>query len=78
MVKRYVFMIKDELGCERRAHGTEFLSGVHDFPSFDREDKAMQAAFEAWKDSLLERGQKEWETTFGPECKVFLERRFVL
>lgn len=71
---KYVFMTRDELGDETRAHGTEFLSGVHEFPRFDPEDEAMVAAFEAWKCNLTAKGQEEWEATFGPECKVFLER----
>ena len=74
MAKKYVFMIKDELGDEARAHGTYFLDKVHEFPSFDWEDEAMVAAFEAWKYNLTKKGQEEWEATFGPECKVFLER----
>lgn len=71
---KYIFMIRDELGDEVRAHGTEFLSGVHEFPSFDWEDDAMVAAFMAWKSSLTRRGQEEWEATYGAESTVFLER----
>lgn len=71
---KYVFMVRDELGDDHRAFGTEFLSGVHEFPSFDWEDEAMVDAFEAWKSNLTTRGQEEWESTFGPESKVFLER----
>ena len=74
MAKKYVFMTRDELGDEARAYGTEFLSGVHEFPSFDPGDEAMCEAFEAWRRNLVERGQKEWESVFGPESKVFLER----
>lgn len=71
---KYVFMGRDELGDEFRAHGTEFLEGVHEFPHYDLEDEAMDAAFEAWKRSLTEKGQKEWKATFGPECRFFLDR----
>lgn len=71
---KYIFMTRDELGDEIRAHGTEFLSGVHEFPSFDPEDDAMWEAFEAWRRNLVERGQKDWESIFGPESTIFLER----
>lgn len=74
MAKKYVFMVKDELGGEHRAFGTRFLSIVHEFPSFDPEDDAMCEAFEAWRRNLVERGQKDWESTFGPESTIFLER----
>lgn len=71
---KYVFMVRDELGDECRAFGTEFLSGVHEFPRFDPEDEAMSEAFVAWKSNLVRRGQQDWESTFGPESKIFLER----
>lgn len=71
---KYIFMIKDELGDELRAYGSEFLSGVYEFPHFDPEDEAMSEAFVAWKSNLVRRGQQDWESRFGPESKVFLER----
>lgn len=70
----YIFMRRDELGDKQRAFGTQFLSGVHVFPSFSEDDEAMCEAFEAWRRSLVERGQAEWEATFGPESRIFLER----
>lgn len=71
---RYVVMVKDELGDEHRAFGSEFLEAKHSFPSFDEEDEAMQVALEAWKTSIEDRAQSEWNETFGPESRVFLER----
>lgn len=74
--KKYVFMRRDELGDEVRAHGTDFLADVHSFPAFDEEDEAMFSAFCAWKDALEERGQREWEEHFGPESRIFLEEEY--
>ena len=74
MAKNYVFMVRDELGDEHRAFGTRLLSVTHGFPDFDPEDDAMCEAFAAWRRNLTERGQKDWESVFGPESEVFLER----
>ena len=74
MAKKYIFMVRDELGDEFRAYGSEFLSGVHEFPSFDEDDEAMYAAFKSWRFNLVTRAQRSWASTHGPECEVFLER----
>lgn len=75
MSKKYVFMVRNEVGEEHRAYGTRLLSVVHAFPDFDPEyDEAMCEAFEAWRRNLTERGQKDWESVFGPESTIFLER----
>lgn len=73
---KYLVMYVDECGDEHRAHGTEFLEGVHEFPSYDEDDAAMWSAFLAWEASITERAQCEWEEVFGPECRVFLERDY--
>lgn len=71
---KFVVMFKDECGDEHRAYGTEFLSAVHEFPSFDADDDAMVAAFFAWQSNIETRAQAEWEAHFGPECRLFIER----
>lgn len=42
---KYIFMRRDELGDEIRAHGTPFLEAEHEFPNFDRDDECMYDAF---------------------------------
>ena len=76
MDRVYVFMRRDELGEEVRAHGSDFLEAEHSFPAFDEEDEAMFSAFTAWSDSLETRGQEEWEELYGPESKIFLEEKY--
>lgn len=73
---KYVIMVKDELGDDFRAYGTPFLEAEHEFPSFEDDNEAMRDAFFAWMNNIEARAQKEWEQTFGPECHVFLERKF--
>ena len=73
---KFVVMFCDECGDEHRAYGTEFLERVHEFPSYDEDDRAMFYAFLAWESEVTERAQREWEETFGEECRVFLEREF--
>lgn len=70
----YVFMLVDECGDERRAHGSEFLEAEYSFPDFS-DDDAMFAAFIAWQSTLEAQGQQEWEEHYGPECKIFLEEK---
>ena len=72
---KYVVMVKDELGDDFRAYGTPFLEAEHEFPSFEEDNEAMCDAFYAWVSSIEERAQLEWEQVFGPECRVFLERK---
>ena len=73
---KFVFMLRDELGDEKRAYGTEFLSKVHEFPNYDEDDEAMEEAFYTWKSVMEEKGNKEWQSHFGEECRIFLEREF--
>jgi len=75
MDRVYVFMRRDELGDEVRAHGTEFLEGEYRFPDFEEGDEAMNAALWAWQQSLELRGQEEWEELFGSESHIFLEEK---
>ena len=76
MDRVYVFMRRDELGDEVRAHGTEFLEGEYRFPDFEEGDDAMNAALCAWQQSLESRGQEEWEELFGSESHIFLEETY--
>lgn len=73
---KYVFMVREETGEEVRAFGSPLLEEVHEFPSYDPDDEAMEDAFSAWKNNLETRGQKDWEQKFGPESRVFLERQY--
>jgi len=73
---KFVIMVRDELGEESRAYGTDFLSAIHEFPSFDEDDAAMTEAFFAWMSSVENRAQADWESVFGPESSVFIERLF--
>lgn len=73
---KFVFMITDECGDDSRAYGSSFLESVHEFPAFDADDEAMQAAFDAWKLSLVTKAQEEWNHIYGPESRIFLERLY--
>ena len=42
---KYVFMVREETGEEVRAFGSPILEGVHEFPSYDPDDEAMEDAF---------------------------------
>lgn len=70
---KYVFMVHGEEGTDHRASGNEFLSGVHEFPEFKKDDEAMTAAFWTWVCSMEERANKEHAEIYGPETTVFLE-----
>ena len=71
---KYVAMKKDELGFESRC--ILFESEVYDFPKFDDDDNAMFIAFHAWKDAIEERLNKEYQTRYGSESYIFLERLY--
>ena len=73
---KFVFMRQDELGDESRAFGSEFLESVHEFPNFDSDDEAMQEAFDAWKNVMESKGNKEWREKYGPESTIYLEREY--
>ena len=34
----------------------------------------MEEAFYTWKSVMEEKGNKEWQSHFGEECRIFLER----
>ena len=72
---KYVVMVRDELGDVSRAFGSPNLEKEYVYPAFDWEDEDMVVAFDAWQSNIETRLQNEWESIFGPECQVFLERK---
>jgi hypothetical protein len=70
---KYIFMVRDELGDERRAYGNEFIESEHTFPDYDQNDEAMQSAFLAWKNSMVERANTEFAEIYGDESSIFME-----
>lgn len=71
--RKFLFMVRDELGEFKRAHGTTFLEGEYTFPAFKDDDEPMWNAFITWQASMEEKAQAEWEEIFGSESRVFLE-----
>lgn len=70
---KYVFIVKDECGEKYRAHGSDFLSGVYEFPDYDTADETMRDIFCLWQIAMTQKANKENKEIFGPETSVFLE-----
>ena len=70
---KYVFMVRDELGDERRAYGNEFIEGEHSFPDYDHDDEAMWSAFLAWENAMVNRANAEFAEIYGDESTLFME-----
>ena len=73
---KYVVMVKDELGEVMRAYGSPSLEKEYIYPDVDWDNEVDTDVFYAWQYELERRLQEEWEKIFGPECQVFLERKF--
>lgn len=73
-VRHYVVMVRDELGYEHRAEGSEKLSAVYEFPYFTEANIAMWNAFNVWSYELEQELQAEWDEIYGPESRVYLEQ----
>jgi hypothetical protein len=67
-------MVRDELGYEHRAEGSEKLSAVYEFPHFTEADIAMWNAFNVWCYELEQELQAEWNEIYGSESQVYLEQ----
>ena len=72
--RHYVVMVRDELGYEHRAEGSEKLSAVYEFPYFTEADIAMWNAFNVWCYELEQELQIEWNEIYGSESQVYLEQ----
>lgn len=73
---KYVVMVKDELGEVMRAYGSPSLEKEYSYPDVDWDNELETEVFYSWQCELERLLQEEWEKTFGPECQVFLERKF--
>lgn len=73
---KYIVMIKDEVGEVMRAHGSQALEKEYSYPDVDWDNELETEVFYAWQYELECRLQEEWEKIYGPECQVFLERKF--
>lgn len=72
----YVVMFRDELGEEQRAFGSPNLEREWKYASVDWDNEIEVQAFYAWKDSIEDMLQTEWEGLYGEESTVFLERKY--
>ena len=74
---KFVVMLRDECGDERRAYGNEFLEKIHEFPDFEDGDEAMTRALWIWQDTIESTAQSMWDEAHAPgECTIFLEREY--
>ncbi len=73
---KYVVMCRDELGDCFRAHGSKALEAEYTYPSIDWDNEIDTEVFYAWQSALEDKLQEEWERIYGPESRVFLERKF--
>ena len=71
---KYVAMMRDELGDEVRC--PLFDKEVFEFPKYDLEDNAMLEAFYTWKQVKEDELNKKWQSQYGSECTIFLERDY--
>lgn len=70
---KYIFIRRDKHNNEEKAHGSDFLEGQYDFPSFTKDDKVKLAEFEKWKLDLENKANEECKALY-PDSFVFLER----
>ena len=73
---KYVVMFRDECGEVVRAFGSPNLEKEYTYPTVDWNNELEVDMFYTWQARLEELLQKEWEEHFGPECQIFLERKF--
>ena len=74
-MRTYVVMVRDELGDIIRAYGSPALEAEYQFPEFNAGDDAMCSAFWIWLDTIEATLNREWQSIYGEECEVFLERK---
>lgn len=73
---KFVIMLRDECGYDKRAYGHEFLEKIHEFQDFDDDDECMYQAFIAWEHSIEDKANAIWRENHDCECTLFIEREY--